>query len=163
SLMQPTIQKIYKSRQIEESLLVWTNGKNNTANNYYDYLKANATSLLGGVSFNKALYNGINASTNVTTLAYAGGNAAQAIAELGNFKASDLELVLYTKTSMGDGTQANNPWLQELPDPITRMSWDNYLTISPKDAERLGIENDLNARMQLDGSIVNLTVGGVKI
>lgn len=163
SLMQPTIQKIYKSRQIEESLLVWKNGKNNAANNYYDYLKANATSLLAGTSFNKALYNGINASANATTLSYAGGNAAQAIAELNNFKASDLELVLYTKPSMGDGTQANNPWLQELPDPITRMSWDNYLTISLKDAERLGIENDLNARMQLDGSIVNLTVGGVKI
>ncbi len=130
------------------------------ANNYYDYLKANSASLLGGTSFNKALYNGIVASANATTLSYAGGNAAQAVAELGNFKASDLELVLYTKTSIGDGTQANNPWLQELPDPLTRMSWDNYLTISPKDAERLGIENDLNARMQLDGSIVNLTVNG---
>ncbi|MGR3855196.1 TAT-variant-translocated molybdopterin oxidoreductase [Chryseobacterium indologenes] len=163
SLMQPTIQKIYKSRQIEESLLVWKNGKNNAANNYYNYLKANSASLLGGTSFNKALYNGINASTNATTLAYAGGNAAQAVAELGNFKASELELVLYTKTSMGDGTQANNPWLQELPDPITRMSWDNYLTISPKDAEKFGIDNDLNARMQLDGSIVNLTVNGVTI
>ncbi|MEC3876596.1 TAT-variant-translocated molybdopterin oxidoreductase [Chryseobacterium salviniae] len=163
SLMQPTIQKIYKSRQIEESLLVWKNGKNNAANNYYDYLKANATSLLGGTSFNKALYNGFNTSANATALSYAGGNAAQAVAELGGFKASDLELVLYTKTAMGDGTQANNPWLQELPDPITRMSWDNYLTISPKDAERLGIENDLNARMQLDGSIVNLTVNGVTI
>ncbi|AZB24249.1 MULTISPECIES: TAT-variant-translocated molybdopterin oxidoreductase [Chryseobacterium] len=163
SLMQPTIQKIYKSRQIEESLLVWKNGKNNAANNYYDYLKASSASLLGGTSFNKALYNGINPSTNSTTLSYAGGNAAQAIAELGNFKASELELVLYTKTSMGDGTQANNPWLQELPDPITRMSWDNYLTISPKDAEKFGIDNDLNARMQLDGSIVNLTVNGVTI
>ncbi|WP_185207950.1 TAT-variant-translocated molybdopterin oxidoreductase [Chryseobacterium sp. C3] len=163
SLMQPTIQKIYKSRQIEESLLVWKNGKNNAANNYYDYLKANATSILGATSFNKALYNGINASSNATTLSYAGGNGAQAIAELGGFKASDLELVLYTKTAMGDGTQANNPWLQELPDPITRMSWDNYLTMSPKDAERLGIDNDLNARMQLDGSLVNLTVNGVTI
>ncbi|WP_029296230.1 TAT-variant-translocated molybdopterin oxidoreductase [Chryseobacterium hispalense] len=163
SLMQPTIQKIYKSRQIEESLLVWKNGKNNAANNYYDYLKTNASSLLGGTSFNKALYNGFNASPNATTLSYAGGNAAQAAAELSSFKASDLELVLYTKTAMGDGTQANNPWLQELPDPITRMSWDNYLTISPKDAERLEIENDLNARMQLDGSIVNLTVNGVTI
>ncbi|WP_439480101.1 TAT-variant-translocated molybdopterin oxidoreductase [Chryseobacterium aquaticum] len=163
SLMQPTIQKIYKSRQIEESLLVWKNGKNNAANNYYDYLKANSASLLGGTSFNKALYNGIVTSANATTLSYAGGNAAQAVAELGNFKASDLELVLYTKTSIGDGTQANNPWLQELPDPLTRMSWDNYLTISPKDAERLGIENDLNARMQLDGSIVNLAVNGVTI
>lgn len=163
SLMQPTIQKIYKSRQIEESLLVWKNGKNNAANNYYDYLKANATSILGATSFNKALYNGINTSSNAATLSYAGGNAAQAIAELGNFKASELELVLYTKTSMGDGTQANNPWLQELPDPITRMSWDNYLTISPKDAEKFAIDNDLNARMQLDGSIVNLTVNGVTI
>jgi MoCo/4Fe-4S cofactor protein with predicted Tat translocation signal len=163
SLMQPTIQKIYKSRQIEESLLVWKNGKNNAANNYYDYLKANSASVLGGTSFNKALYNGIVASANATTLSYAGGNAAQAVAELGNFKASDLELVLYTKTSIGDGTQANNPWLQELPDPLTRMSWDNYLTISPKDAQRLEIENDLNARMQLDGSIVNLTVNGVTI
>ncbi|WP_209389614.1 TAT-variant-translocated molybdopterin oxidoreductase [Chryseobacterium sp. RR2-3-20] len=163
TLMQPTIQKIYKSRQIEESLLVWKNGKNNAANNYYDYLKANAASILGGTSFNKALYNGFVNSANATSLAYTGGNANQAIAELGNFKASDLELVLYTKTSMGDGTQANNPWLQELPDPLTRMSWDNYLTISPKDAERLGIENDLNARMQLDGSVVNLTVNGVKV
>jgi len=163
TLMQPTIQNIYKSRQIEESLLVWKNGKNNAANNYYDYLKANSASLLGGTSFNKALYNGVIASTDATTLSYAGGNAAQAVTELGNFKASDLELVLYTKTSIGDGTQANNPWLQELPDPLTRMSWDNYLTISPKDAERLGIENDLNARMQLDGSIVNLTVNGVII
>ena len=163
SLMQPTIQKIYKSRQIEESLLVWKNGKNNAANSYYDYLKANAPSILGGTSFNKALYNGINTSSNATTLAYTGGNGAQAAAELGNFKASDLELVLYTKPSIGDGTQANNPWLQELPDPITRMSWDNYLTISPKDAEKFAIDNDLNARMQLDGSIVNLTVNGVTI
>ncbi|SUX47131.1 TAT-variant-translocated molybdopterin oxidoreductase [Chryseobacterium indoltheticum] len=163
TLMQPTIQKIYKSRQIEESLLVWKNGKNNAANNYYDYLKASASSILGATSFNKALYNGVVPSNNATTLSYAGGNGAQAVAELGNFKASDLELVLYTKTSIGDGTQANNPWLQELPDPITRMSWDNYLTISTKDAERLGIENSLNARMQLDGSLVNLTVNGVKI
>ena len=38
-------------------------------------------------------------------------------------------------TGMGDGKQANNPWLQEFPDPITRASWDNYLTVSKADAE----------------------------
>ena len=164
TLMQPTIQKIYKSRQIEESLLVWMNGKNNAANNYYDYLKANAATFIGGTPFNKALYNGVvEGGSVIGSLSYTGGNAAQAATELNNFKASDLELVLYTKTSMGDGTQANNPWLQELPDPITRISWDNYLTVSPKDAEKLGLDNDLNARMQLDGSLVNLTVNGVTI
>lgn len=162
SLMQPTIQKIYKSRQIEESLLTWINGKGSTAN-YYEYLKANAVTLLGGTSFNQALYNGFNAANITASLSYAGGDASKAVAELNGFKASDLELVLYTKTSLGDGTQANNPWLQELPDPITRLSWDNYLTISPKDAEKLGLENNLNARMQLDGSVVTLKVNGVTL
>ncbi|NAW51661.1 TAT-variant-translocated molybdopterin oxidoreductase [Elizabethkingia argentiflava] len=163
SLMQPTIQKVYKSRQIEESLLVWTNGKEAENNNYYDYLKANAVSILGGISFNQALYNGFNAITGGRTLSYIGGNASQSIAELQAFKASDLELVLNTKTAIGDGTQANNPWLQELPDPISRMSWDNYLTISPADAKNLGLDNELNGRMQLDGSVVNLTANGVSI
>jgi molybdopterin-containing oxidoreductase family iron-sulfur binding subunit len=163
SLMQPTIQKIYKSRQIEESLLVWINGKGNAANNYYEYLKANAVTLLGGTSFNQALYNGFNAANITGSLSYTGGDAAKASAELNGFKASELELSLYTKTSIGDGTQANNPWLQELPDPITRLSWDNYLTISPKDAEKLGLENSLNARMQLDGTVVTLKVNGVTL
>lgn len=163
TLMQPTIQKIFKSRQIEDSLLVWMNGKGNTANNYYDYLKANATALIGGTTFNQVLYNGIITGGNSAELAYAGGNAQQAITELNGLRASDLEIYLYTKTAIGDGTQANNPWLQELPDPITRLTWDNYLTISPKDAARLGLYNDLNGRMQLGGSVVNLTVNGVTL
>jgi len=163
SLMQPTIQKVFKPRQIEESLLVWINGKGNAANNYYDYLKNNASSLLNGNSFNKALYNGFNSVEGGTSLSYSGGNAAQAVAELSGFKPAQFELQLYTKTGIGDGTQANNPWLMELPDPITRLSWDNYLTISPKDAKDLGIENNLNARMQLDGETVNITVNGVTV
>ena len=161
SLMQPTIQKIFKSRQLEESLLVWINGKNSPANNYYNYLKANALTLNGGLSFNKNLYNGFSAGGLSTGLAYSGGNAAQAVAELSAFQSNQLELQLYTKPAIGDGTQSNNPWLMELPDPISRLSWDNYLTISPKDAEALGLENSLNGRMQLDGDTVKLTANGV--
>ena len=57
---------------------------------------------------------------------------------------------------MGDGQQANNPWLQEFPDPITRTSWDNYLTISEADAEALGLENEHVANGGLNGSYVML-------
>ena len=39
-------------------------------------------------------------------------------------------LILYSKTGLGDGQQSSNPWLQEFPDPITRVTWDNYLTVS---------------------------------
>ncbi|MGB0256407.1 MAG: hypothetical protein ACPF9N_04155, partial [Flavobacteriaceae bacterium] len=58
-----------------------------------------------------------------------------------NAKDEGMQLVLYTKTGMGDGQQANNPWLQEFPDPITRVSWDNYLTLSKVDADRIGLKN----------------------
>jgi molybdopterin-containing oxidoreductase family iron-sulfur binding subunit len=44
---------------------------------------------------------------------------------------------------MGDGQQANNPWLQEFPDPITRVSWDNYVTVSNADAKLLEMSNKL--------------------
>ncbi|MGB6154251.1 MAG: TAT-variant-translocated molybdopterin oxidoreductase, partial [Pricia sp.] len=74
-----------------------------------------------------------------------------------------MELVLYSKTGMGDGQQANNPWLQEFPDPITRVSWDNYVTVSKADAERLGLENNHVANGGLDGSYANITVNGTTV
>ncbi len=74
-----------------------------------------------------------------------------------------MELILYPKTGMGDGQQANNPWLQEFPDPITRVSWDNYVTVSKADAERLGLENNHVANGGLDGSYANISVNGVTI
>ena len=52
-----------------------------------------------------------------------------------------LELVIYSKVGLGDGSHANNPWLQELPDPISRVTWDNYLTISNVDAKKNGLHN----------------------
>jgi len=165
SLMQPTIQKVYKSRQIEESLLVWINGKNSIKNNYYDYLRDNSSSLLGNIPFNKALYDGYNKvfTNSDEKLSYLGGNDTKAKQELRSYSSGGLELVLNLKTAIGDGTQANNPWLQELPDPISRMTWDNYLTISPADAEKFGLKNDLNARMQLDSSVVNVSANGITI
>ena len=72
---------------------------------------------------------------------------------------SDMELVLYTKTGMGDGQQANNPWLQEFPDPITRVTWDNYLTISSFDAKRIGLKNINVANGALNGSFAKISDG----
>ncbi len=50
------------------------------------------------------------------------------------------ELVLYPKVGMLDGTHAQNPWLQELPDPVSKATWDNYVCISPITAKKLGIK-----------------------
>jgi len=53
-------------------------------------------------------------------------------------KANGLEVVLYQKSGIGIGLQANNPWLQELPDPITKVTWDNYITMNPVEMEKKG-------------------------
>jgi molybdopterin-containing oxidoreductase family iron-sulfur binding subunit len=85
-----------------------------------------------------------------------GGAAASAL--VASAKGSAMELSLYTKTGMGDGQQANNPWLQEFPDPITRTTWDNYLTISQADAERLELKNWNVANGGLNGSYATVKV-----
>ena len=61
---------------------------------------------------------------------------------------------------MGDGSNSNNPWLQELPDPLSRACWDNYLTISASTARDLKIKNWNVSNGALNGSIVNITVDG---
>jgi len=91
-------------------------------------------------------------------------SAGDAARKLASTSASEgLELSLYTKVGMGDGQQANNPWLQEFPDPITRTTWDNYLTISAKDATDLGIKNWHVANGGLNSSLVELSVNDVSV
>lgn len=75
-------------------------------------------------------------------------------------KGGDVELVLYEKTGMGIGNQANNPWLQEFPDPISKCTWDNYITMNPTDMKD---KYSLLERGDYMGDVVELTVGGQKI
>ena len=86
------------------------------------------------------------------------GAAARALASTS--APEGLELTLYTKVGMGDGQQANNPWLQEFPDPITRASWDNYLTVSKADADELGLVNTYVANGALNSNYANVSVNG---
>jgi len=89
------------------------------------------------------------------------GSAARSLAS--SAKAEGMELSLYTKVGMGDGQDANNPWLQEFPDPITRTTWDNYLTISGADAKRLDLINEHVATGGLDGSYADIEVNSVTV
>ncbi len=50
-------------------------------------------------------------------------------------------LLLYPKVGMLEGRAAGNPWLQELPDPISKVTWDNYACVSPATAARLGVRD----------------------
>ncbi len=53
-------------------------------------------------------------------------------------KGGKTEIILYQKAGLGNGGHANNPWLQELPDPMTKVTWDNYITMNPKEMTEKG-------------------------
>lgn len=141
SMMQPTIAPLFRTRQFQDSLLKWT-GNPVT---YNDYLKTYWIGKLGGDNnYMKALQDGViePASPAISSAGFnSAGVAAATTAITGSPKGGKTELVLYQQIGIGDGKHANNPWLQELPDPITRATWDNYVMISPKQGkEWLGID-----------------------
>ncbi len=167
SLAQPTIRPLFNTRQFQDSLLLWTGN----SQKYYDYIKDNwTTSILEGNSWNKALEEGVlasNAEVLMEEVKPSVEGAASIEESTSNgalsslFQEGGYELTLYTSTGLGDGQQANNPWLQEFPDPITRASWDNYLTVSQADAEVLNLVNKHVSNGALNGSYVNVTMGNV--
>ncbi len=159
SLTQPTIRPLFNTKQFQEVLL----SLNGIDGSYYDYLKSNSASSVSGLSWNQLVHDGIyvGASSSISGGTADYSSAANALAK--SKPTSGYELVLYTKTGLGDGQQANNPWLQEFPDPITRVSWDNYLTVSKFDAEKLELENEIVANGGLNGSYATVTVGNTKI
>jgi molybdopterin-containing oxidoreductase family iron-sulfur binding subunit len=68
--------------------------------------------------------------------------------------ANNLEVIFYRDAKVDDGRYSNNGWMQELPDPVTKMTWDNAVLISRKTARELGVAN---------GDIVEITLNGKTI
>lgn len=67
-------------------------------------------------------------------------------------------LILYPKIGLFEGRAAHNPWLQELPDPVTKATWDNYACLSPNGAAQLGVGQDDVVRITADGVSIELPV-----
>jgi MoCo/4Fe-4S cofactor protein with predicted Tat translocation signal len=92
-------------------------------------------------------------------------NLKTAAREINAVQGKGYELALYEKIAIGNGNQANNPWLQELPDPISKVTWDNYVTMSPLDMvdEKGNPIYNLMERQDREASVVNVTVNGITV
>ena len=153
SILQPTINPLFKTRQLQDSLLKWSG----STVSYHDYFKNYWVAKLGGeAAYTKLLMDGVNEPAAASAgAAYNAGRLADATAAIGSAKkGGKYEVVLYQKVGVGEGRQANNPWLLELADPVTKACWDNYAMISPAlGKELLGI--DITDRQQADTYEVN--------
>ncbi len=144
SLAQPSISPIFDTRAAQESLLKWAG----LETEYVEFIKKQwETNIYPNAGFsgsfydfwNKCVHDGVYEKplTNETQLNY---NANVLAAGVKGVKSEEYELELYESVAIGDGKQANNPWLQELPDPVSKVTWDNYANISLQLAEELELE-----------------------
>ncbi|PIR23245.1 MAG: hypothetical protein COV44_03830 [Deltaproteobacteria bacterium CG11_big_fil_rev_8_21_14_0_20_45_16] len=133
SIQQPAIQPIFDSRSFLECLLVWMGSDQTKAK---DYVQRHSGV---GTAWEKTLRDGFvqrsQAALNFSPRWSAAAAAIAAAPKSGNA----MELVSYASIQMGDGSFANNAWLMEMPDPISKVTWDNFAALSPATAKKLGI------------------------
>ena len=191
SLLQPVISPLFKTRAFQTSLIKWIGGQatavtavapndstakvtlsapvNNSADAYENYIKSYWSGKLGSLElWDKALQDGvIETETLAAAGTYSAATLGEAAGKIAAVKAGAMEVVLYEKISMGNGNQANNPWLQELPDPISKVTWDNYAMMSPDMAKTIIGLDVMNSQRQADSyevtpekPVVKITVNG---
>jgi molybdopterin-containing oxidoreductase family iron-sulfur binding subunit len=152
-LQQPTIGTLYDTRQGEDILLGVLRALGAAApESYHAYLQARwQRALPPGTSFEQALHDGlVKTESKPTPPTFKGASVAAAVIRAIKAKAEGLELVLFPGFATFDGRHANNSWLQETPDPISKMTWDNPLSLSVQDARAFDIQ---------EGDLVSLTLG----
>ncbi len=109
----------------------------------------------GGMNvFTSSLQKGMGAGALVARATPAAAPAPTPAAPTLERTAGDFYLVTYPSPVLGDGRGANKPWLQELPDPVTKVLWSSWVEIHPETANRLGIER---------GDIVEVTTASGKV
>ena len=161
--VQPTISPLFDTRPWQEVLLSLAG--DNTS--YYDFMRASwTTDVLGTQSkyvgfealWNNAVHDGelnFEANGSASFIGVDASAAAAAVAQ--NSASTDLEVKLYEKVQIGDGTLSDNPWMQELPDPITRMTWDDYFVANPTWVKDQGLLHNSKNR---EYRVVTASVGG---
>lgn len=150
AIAQPTIKPIFNTASEQESLLVWAGAAKRGGREskvYFNYIQAmwekegfpRQTQYLDFHTYwSKAVHDSVvnipvAPAAEMPFLASLSGLTVKKVTGNGAFEAA-----LYTKSSIGNGQHAANPWLQEMPDPLSKITWDNYITMNIKEAKAAG-------------------------
>ena len=154
-IAQPTIRNLFDTHSAGD---IWLD-LSKSSGSFYEYIKSNgARDYLKGIfksTWNKALSLGYYKLDNrISSKAPRFKSQALKVIQAPKKASKSLKLSLYKTIQIGDGKGANISFRQELPDPISKITWDNYLAISPKDA----VEKNLN-----QGDIVKITSNNINL
>ena len=170
AIAQPTIRPLNDTRSAAESLMIWSGQANHVgadSTNYHDLIKQNwevygfpyQTKHLDFHSYwSENVHNSCgNMDVVAPTPVDFTGNLNASGKDIAAVASGEWEISLYQKPSMGTGLQAGNPWLQEMPDPITKVTWDNYATMSPADMKAMNLSIEVG--QENPSSVIKVQVG----
>ena len=160
AVAQPTIRPLHNTAAALESFLVWSGkakrgGKDSTV--VYDKIKENFSNDITA-DFNTVVHNScvdLPQPMLEDSISYNTPVSYEPMPSVGK----GTEVLLYQKTAIGIGNHVNNPWLQELPDPISKGTWDNYITMNPVEMRKSGYKTTYDQENGL--SLAKITVNGV--
>ena len=168
SVVQPMILPLFGGRTPIEVLGLMVAGKDRPG---YEIMRDTWKPILGDAEFetkwNRVLHDGFLAGSELPEVVP--DLTAQPLAELGRLVGAGaagtsgampggLEIVFLASPSLHDGRFANDGWLQELPDPLTKLTWDNPALVSPTTAGTLGLANGDLVRLDYSGRWLELPV-----
>jgi molybdopterin-containing oxidoreductase family iron-sulfur binding subunit len=158
SIVQPLILPLFGGRTPVEVLGLMVGGQDRPG---YDIVRETWNPILGEAEFdkkwNRVLHDGFLSGSELPEVVPQ--LSGQPVAGLGSTSESQgLEVVFLPSPSLHDGRFANDGWLQELPDPLTKLTWDNPALVSPKTAESLGLANEDWVRLDYAGRSLELPV-----
>ena len=157
SIVQPMIEPLWEGRSKIEVLA----GLVGSDSSGYDLVRETAREMAGAENFETrwqvALHDGLleDSQWPVVTPKLA---EAETQASSDGVSSGEFEVVFMRDASVYDGRFANCGWLQELPDPMSRLTWDNAALIGPATAERLGVKSDRVIALTIDGRSIELPV-----
>lgn len=173
SIAQPTIRPLHNTRPAAESLMIWAGmashvGKD--SKNYHDFIAdiwekwgySGQTEYSDFHSYWSAMvHNSCSTDDDIpaSKLPF-NGNLTKAGTAEGKVKSEGTEIAFYQKAGLGSGIHANNPWLQELPDPISKVTWGNYATMAPTEMDG---KYNTGLGQREEQSVVTVSVGGESI
>jgi len=144
SLIQPTIHPLFDTRNGGQSILTWAGSSNldsKADQPYFEYLKANwkanqfanQTAFASFQSFwEDAVFAGVYESPVSSDILPFNDNIREIAGRITKPSNGEMEINFYETVNVGAGTYAHNPWLQEMPDPVTRCVWGNNLSVPVK-------------------------------
>jgi molybdopterin-containing oxidoreductase family iron-sulfur binding subunit len=168
SVIQPLIAPLYRTHSSHEVLAAFTDKPGLSAYDAVrDRLKAANSSGDFEKFWRKTLNDGVVAGTAFAPITPSLQFNPASLPPVKEGNAGELEFLFRPDPSIYDGRFANNGWLQELPKPVTKLTWDNAALVSPRTAEELGLTHSIPSRGgehgQILSNVVDISLSGSKV